>query len=343
MVLLLLGCASCFEPPDEDDDNALDSGELADSGDSGTGGVDTSDSGDSGSLPAALCTLEEAEDDDYFNDYREPVTLPLETWACGIVDVQDDREYFRFTTAETGWLKVDTQAEDRGSSADITHIVTMDDADEAVVQYGRARRSADPLNVFYAPVAGEYSLVLYESAGGHGEAYGWWTMVSETKAPVSWDLTESESNDKPETGERLVEGAVHFGVLGDPGDDDWYHIEIPEGATFMTCAIEAEDHGSAANMEMTLHWGGTGNLYIREDGIDQRDGSEDAWEEYDLALERSLTDAHIEADRKIDPLAWPEGSVDYSSFDMRLHDYDESKGSMFHWYTFTCTFSTEEK
>ncbi|MSQ01609.1 MAG: hypothetical protein EXR71_06920 [Myxococcales bacterium] len=338
--LLLLGCRGCIDLPSESDADVSQPPQDPDT-DSAEDTADTGDDDAGDGLPGR-CALEEVEDENFNNDYTQIVTLPLETWACGRIDANGDREYYRFTTQQTGWLRVDTQAEARGSSADIDHIVTMPDADESVKQVGRFG-NADPLNVFYADVAGEYLVVLGERTGGFGEEYGWWLRVSEVKPPRTSDLTELEPNDRAPQATPLVEGARYYGVLADPGDDDWYRMTIPSGSTHMACGTKAVEYGSAANMEMELFWAGTTGLVVWDEGIDARTGSEDVWFEYDLASLLARAEATIADDRTNDPDNWPEGSIDLGSFNMRVHDYDESVGSMFHWYTFECSFSNEDK
>jgi len=337
MLLLLAGCASCI----------VDTGPT-DEPDTRPPGPDTGDTGDTaedtGDLPIARCTLEEVEDDNFYNDYASPLVLPLDTWACGYVDVVDDVDYFTFTTRTPGWLEIDAQAASRGSAADLAYIVTLDAYDESVKQDGRAPRGTDPLNVFYSPYAGEYLLALAEvTGGGGGESYPWWLVVSETKAPVTWDMTEVEPNDSPAEGLTVVDGLVYYGTLGSLGDDDYYALPIPADARTLTCEVQGGDEGSAANLEFTLYFGGSRSVKLREYGTDARTDSEDPWAEFDIALERELMQDRIDADRAIDPLDWPEGSVDTGRFDLRVHDYEPDVGSMFHWYTLTCAFSSEEK
>ncbi len=338
--LLLIGCRGCFELPSESDADVSQPPQDPDTDSADdTGDTAAEDTGDA--LPGR-CQLEEVEDENFDNDYTQIVTLPLETWACGYVDVSGDREYYHFTTDQTGWLRVDTQAEARGSSADIDHIVSMPDADETVKQIGRYG-SGDPLSVFYAEVSGEYLVFLGERGGGFGEEYGWWLRVSEIKAPISTDLTELEPNDRVAEAMPLVEGARYAGVLSDPGDDDWYQMTIPADSTHMACGTKAMEYGSAANMEMELFWGGTLGMRVWDEGVDARTGSEDAWFEYDIAHLITRAETFIAEDRLNDPDNWPAGSIDFSTFNMRVHDYDESAGSMFHWYTFECSFSNQDK
>jgi hypothetical protein len=342
-ILLLTACASCFDPPGEDAkpndtddfvppiDTAEDTGE------------------DTGDVPLpGKCSLPHEDDENFSNDYSQPTLLPLDTWACGSIDAVNDVEYFNFTTAQGGWVKVEAQAEARGSSADLFTLVSFLTGDDAVTTTGRPN-SADPLTLFYAPDPGDYLASLAETSGGYGEAYTWWFVVSMTKSPVDFDLTEQEPNNDRAHATTLVpvvqvddDGNVvepgvstisYYGSIGDGGDADWWIIDIPEGADLFLLDIDSFKYGAPTDIQLTLYWtDSSGALdFFDDEGTDEDGSAEDPWGEYDIARIRK------------------QGAADYperTSFDqiaVRTANWNGSVGSMFHWYTLRLTMTDLEK
>jgi hypothetical protein len=341
-ILLLTACASCFDPPGEEQppleedpppivDTAEDTGED-------TGGTP---------LPTK-CELEVTDDDDFGNDYSQPILLPMDTWACGTIDAANDVEYFNFTTNQPGWLKVDAQAEMRGSSADLFTLVSFLTGDDAVTTTERPN-SADPLTVFYAPEVGDYLVSLAEQSGGYGEAYGWWLVASMTKAPVDFDLTEQEPNDDrahamtmaprvqvDDDGNAVDPGVstvTYYGTIGDGGDADWWIVEIPEGADMFLLDVDSFVYGAPTDIQLTLYWTDeSGALdFFDEEGTDQDGSPQDPWGEYDIARIRKTGAEDYPARTTFDRIA------------VRTTNWNGSMGSMFHWYTLTLTVTDLEK
>lgn len=357
-ILLIAGCASCLQlPNDVDDPNDDPPTGVEDSGD-GDSGDDTDTAEDTGPAVIPMCTLEEVEDDDPSNDFSELLYVPLSTYACGEVNTKGDVDYLTFTTTMPGWMKVDVQAASRGSSADMFDILSQTAEDESVEQHDR-HDSTDPLSVFYAEKAGDYLATLAEAQGGFGEPYPWWFIAMPTKEPFSYHmlegvlsndpaLTESpvspvdeiEPNNTVETATVLTANVPIFAKIGTRGDSDWYTFSIPEATTTLTYEVDAFDFGSAADMSLEIYYAydGAEELFIVSDGRDDRDGGADPWFELDLVASRELWEGEIAKD----PEGYP-GTPDFNTLNIRAHHSDENVGSMFYWYTLWITISSEEK
>ena len=342
-ILLLAACASCFEPPGDDPKNPeQDTHPPPDD-------TDTGDTGDTGEPPLPQPCAQPHEDDaDFGNDYSQPIALALDSWACGTIDAANDVEYFTFTTLEPGWMKIDAQAQSRGSSADLFTLITFLTGDDGVITSGRPL-SSDPLTVFYAPIAGDYFVSLAESQGGHGDAYGWWLVASMTKSPVVYDLVEMEPNDSRSTATTLVpveeldetgvpvnpgvSEITYYGTIGDGGDADWWIIDLPEGADQFHLDVDSFVYGAPTDIHLTLYWtDDTGVLdFFDDEGTDEDGSSQDPWGKYDIAKIREDGAADYPTRTRFDQIA------------VRTTDWEGTAGSMFHWYTLTLTMTDLEK
>lgn len=354
-ILLIAGCASCLQLPNEQDDpNEEPPTGTDDSGGDDSGEEDTSE--DTGPIVIPMCTLEEVEDDDPSNDFTEMMYVPLSTYACGEVNTKGDVDYLTFTTEAPGWVKVDVQAASRGSSADMFYTLNQPDEDESVVQSDR-HDSTDPLSVFKADKAGDYLATLAEAQGGFGEPYPWWFIATPTKEPVSYHLLdgllsndpsltadpvsmddEGEPNSTLETAKVMTANVPIFAEIGSRGDSDWYTFSIPEGTTTLTYEVDAYDFGSAADMQLEVYYAGTQKLLLNSDGVDDRDGGADPWAEWDMVANREYWEGKMAKK----PEDYP-GTVDFSTLTIRAHNWDENDGSMFYWYTVWITVSAETK
>lgn len=343
--LVLSACASCFELPGENEQPEESPPPAADSGEEAEG--DTAE--DTGELPLPdRCDQPHEDDENFGNDYSQPIVLPLDTWSCGTIDAVNDVEYFTFTTTEPGWMKIDAQAELRGSSANLYSLISFLSGEDAVTTHGRSYGS-DPLTVFFAPTAGDYLVTLAESSGGYGDAYGWWMVVSMSKAPVEFDLVESEPNDDrslatafaPEVqldgeGEPTDPGVAavsYYATIGDAGDADWWIVNLPEGADQFVLDVDSFVLGAPTDIQLTLYWtDDTGALdFFDEEGTDQDGSVEDPWGEYDVATIRAQGAAD-----------YPE-RTDFNQIAVRTTNWEGTDGSMFHWYTLTLTTTDLEK
>ncbi len=344
-LLTLAGCASCFKLPDEGEDSATprDSNNFHTIQD--TGLVDTSagDSGgdDSGSLVVPRCEVELVESDEPNHDYLDMLDLPLNTFACGYMDRADDLDYLTFTTNEPGWVKVDVQAQSRGTSADLEDDLTLLDSDEGVSKQGR-NENADPLAVFYAPVGGTYIAVLSEQAHGYGDAYGWWLKASMAKAPVDFGMTESEPNDTQAQGMRTEPGVGYFGTIGRPGDGDWYTIPVPEGTLSVDYWTFASAYGSATDTDLVFYWGGTGSDDLRKVYADSASAdltTDSAGGTFNVQDRREATEAKVASNPELGTL----DEIDFTELRVRVYNASETFGSMFHWYVFDYSVTSETK
>ncbi len=342
-ILLLAACASCFELPGEDSPDQVEDTPPIDTN------LDSADTGDTGEAPLpGPCTQPHEDDENFGNDYSQPIALQLDAWACGTIDAANDVEYFTFTTLQSGWMKVDAQAELRGSSADLFTLVAFLTGDDAVTTTGRSLGS-DPLTVFYAPTPGDYFVSLAESDAGYGDAYGWWMVASMTKAPVDFDLTETEPNDGREEATTLVpveeldENGVpitpgvsvvkYYGTIGDGGDADWWIVNIPEGADLFLLDVDSFKLGAPTDIQLTLYWTDeSGALdFFDEEGTDEDGSVEDPWGEYDVAKIRAQGAKDYPTRTRFDQIA------------VRTTNWEGSDGSMFHWYTLSLTMTDLEK
>ena len=334
-ILTFASCAACLQLPD--DESRDDSGHPSptdlyhpDTADTG-GGIDT---------PPPLvprCTLEDVEDEDPTNDFSQILEVPLSTYACGYVDRYRDLDYLSFTTTEPGWVSVDVQAASRGSSADMYMQLDAPDLDDGVGTEGRPR-SSDPLNVFYAPQGAKYIATLNETTGGYGDAYGWWFLAGTTKAPVAFGMIETEPNSSIETAIPLAEGVRYYGTIGDAGDGDWYAVDIPAGTTVVTYETDAAQFGSAMDPVLRLVWGGTNQMLAYDDHWDDRNDGVDSWGELEIAKWQKVAEDLTAKE----PERYP-GTNDFTKVYFRVSNTDELKSSMFHWYVFWVTFSSEVK
>jgi len=294
------------------------------------------DSGDVDTAPPPnpRCTYEISEDDDPDNDFLEQYAVPLDTWACGFVDRVNDLDTLTFTTTMPGWLEVAVEAQSRSSSANMQNTLSFLTGDESTLT-GERYGGSDPLNVFYAPLAGNYLAILTASNTGSGEAYGWWFIARVTKPPVDLDTTEQEPNDAPEQGLPMDADTRYFGTFGEPADSDWYVIDVPADATSITYETDAFEFGSAADPNLEFHWGGEDRMFIYTDSWDDWTESVDARGEFDIAEQIDIaTDL-----KATSPDLFPH-DLDFTRLYVRAYDGDDTRGSMFRWYVFWISFET---
>ena len=344
-LMTLAGCASCFKLPGEGEDSATqrDSDNFPNIQDTGRIDTSLSDSGadDSGSLVVPRCELELVESEEAFHDYADMLELPLNTFACGFMDRADDLDYLTFTTTGPGWVSVDVQAQSRGSSADMENDLTLLDSDEAVSKQGR-NENADPLAVFYAPVGGTYVAALGETTHGYGAAYGWWMKASVAKAPVTFGMTETEPNDTQAQAMRAEPGVGYFGTTGRAGDGDFYSIAVPEGAQSIEYWTLASAYGSATDTDLRFYWGGTGSDALRyafAQGASADGSTDSAGGSFNLQSRMEATVANVESNPELGTL----DEIDFTELRVRVYNASETFGSMFHWYVFDYSVTSETK
>lgn len=289
------------------------SGGSARSNSDTAGGTDTAD--DIGS--ADRCAVEEVEDADFANDFGQQLEVPLDTWACGYVDAAGDNDYLTFTTTSSGWVEILVEAEVRGSPADMWELVNYVEGGQGTKSIGPPG-SLDPWNVFYAEQRGTYIVDLLEETEAFGPDYGWWFKAAMTTAPVAYDVMDAGDHSSLETAEALPTETTYFASIGTPGESDWWHVEVPEGARQMTVDVDAVPYGSSADMTLDLYWSDPDSTYMFTDDKDQDRVGEDPWCQPDLdAVEQAR---------------------DMTGIDIRAYNWEEYEGSIFHWYTITVSF-----
>ncbi len=299
-LLLLAGCNGCYEIPV--DGNPSDPRpDPAGEGDSST------DSGaDSG--PPAMCELVEVEP----NPLATPQDLPMETQACGHFADGRDQDWFAFDLAEEGWVRLSLDAESRGSSADVQLQVAFTEADESVLHYD-SYLTADAELIFPASQVGHFLAGASETTHLGGPGYSWYLMASVTKRPVDWQMEEIEVNDDLTVATILPMDTTVFGTISKPAqgnpDEDWYHINTPDGAQYIDFTVEAFTAGSAADITLQL-WSSAGNLLF--------------------------TDAYGEIDYDLDPYHETKVTVAHDWY-LSVTNENAAQGSIFHWYTLTVT------
>lgn len=235
------------------------------------GGSTTDDTGDTGPIdtgPPPPCDVPEVEPN---NPYAEAQDLPMEQWACGNFDDEDDgAEIFLFENEEAGWLRVWARAFEIGSLADITLAISSNDG-----PYGASRLSnpdsTDAMIVFPVDDDYEFYATLSEHYGRSGDAYTWELMASEVKAPIEWNGEESEDNDTSADANPIQHGDRIFGKMNTATDYDWYYLELEEGRSDIILNIEAWFYGSPADTRVELYKP-SGSLY-RADSYSNEGGA----------------------------------------------------------------------
>ena len=193
--------------------------------------------------PPPPCATPEIEPN---NAEVDAVPLVLEQRACGAIDAPFDVDYFSFELDDDGWILVELEGDD-GSIADMSLFLGNDDW--VVIKHNNVE-STDATVVFQAP-AGPYFVSANEEYFRGGERYTYRLLVSEAKAPVTWNTTEIEPNDSNLESSILGDSDAIFGTMDGNGaleDFDWYRIGIPDGKTDLHIDVDAYDFGSGANL-----------------------------------------------------------------------------------------------
>lgn len=297
-LLWMMACKSCVPdlPPPDDEETNSDSGDSADSGETG----DTADTGETGETgPPPLCEVEEIEP----NEFTSMQTVPTETYVCGIFNDAEDDDWFAFSQDEEGWMRVEVQAASRGSNANPRidlYAVGQDDATHSTSSY----LTSDVAIIFPAE-PDSYWVDLQETDKLYGEDYNYYFIASSTKPPVTWTGQESEPNDDFGAGNSFTFGDTIFGWISDPGDSDWYELDVPENVDYLVFTVSAYKYGSVADINL--------RLYQAED--------DDVWLDYGGASDYDPDPFH----------EWKDPAAGHYS--LKLYQSNQASGSMFHWYT----------
>jgi hypothetical protein len=299
----LASCQCTVALPDpEEEEEREDSGRKDTQGETGER-VDTG--------PPPLCGFPETEP-----NYPVYETLPMETWACGSFGEEGDHDSFRVDVAAGGWYRLVVECENRGSSADPALQVSFDGDEDGNVLAFESYLSEDPGLVFRAESAGSFVFYTYEETKLYGEDYTWYLLFSETKQPVTWDVSETEPDDDMGTANSVTLPSVYWARIDEPADEDWYHVTVPTPAEGNTIAVDADvtafTEGSYANLTLDFY-DVNGTLLSTKYAGDN---------DYDL-------DAH--ATKKLDP----------GEYWIRAYDASQNFGGMFYWYTLSLSLVEE--
>ena len=237
-LLLLLACVpSCCQPninpPVEDTHDERDSDSPVDS-------VDSEDT-----APPPPCEQPEVEPND-LDSQATPIVL--EEQACGAFTGGGlDLDWFSFDTEHVGWLKVDVDAADRGSEANVSLNLESDLGVQAAMSMA-GDGSADPLLVIPVTEADSWMLVLNEQEAQSGdEDYDYQVRASVTKTPVPIDREEKSNNEDFEDAQVLQLDEYVYGTVDEPSDLDWYVLQTPPGRNEIKLELLAHRHGSPLN------------------------------------------------------------------------------------------------
>lgn len=215
-----------------------------------TGEDETADTQDSviDTAPPPLCEQVEEEPN---NKQDEATPIRREAEACGEFTGGLDLDYYLFETRGAGWLEIDVDAGERGSSADVNLSLESEGGYRLTMQDGAG--SADPYVL--VPVAGEDSWYLTlneERVQGDEEGFEYFFHVSEAKAPMTFDRVEAEDNDDWTTAEDLPIGEVIYGVIDDTSDRDWFKVTTPSAKGSLRVEVVAHRKGSPLDARMFL-------------------------------------------------------------------------------------------
>ncbi len=301
-------CSGCVEPefPNDPNDPVINDTEPPE---------DTADTEPviEDTTPPPPCAFPETEPNDSMD---EADAFDLETVACGGFTEDGDGEWLVFPAEDAEWIRVDVDAAEIGSAADISFSI-MGLESFAVTVISPTMYWEDPWIVFPALGDAEYHLYLSERAGQYGDDHEWEVLASEDKAPVEYDLTEVEDNDLAENAQTVRAGQTVLGVISDQDDYDWYHIPVPEAEDKISweITVEAYTSGSPLASRITLYDSSIVGADLDDvDWLATRFGDEDAYDR----------DPRIEIQS--------EGADDWYLVIKNPTVSGSERGSPFHWY-----------
>lgn len=253
---VVAGCKGCQPefPSDDADPDKTDTSPPPDTGD--TAPIDTS------ADLASRCDRMEVEPNDTFDTTEE---ISMEEWWCGTFlgsGSLGDPEFFNFTPSETGWLSVEVEASVRNSEADAQFIFYNDE--DSILIYDSMTNS-DPRIVIPMSSVVQYNVAIAETGYLTGDEYTWALMASETKPPVVWTFSETDSNtssadnnDDTSRANEFTIGETVFGTIDKTADKDWFHVVVPEGLQAVQFTVEAFGSGSPVDIQLKIYDVATG-------------------------------------------------------------------------------------
>ncbi len=303
-------CVGCIDPglPDQPDTRPGETEQPADTQESQPP-EDTA--------PPPPCAQPEVEPNDSMTD---ATAILLEQIACGGFAEGGDGEWLVFPAEDASWLRVDIDAADVGSAANVAMTIVADESNEVALIYG-SRFSQDPWIVFPALGDAEYSVYLRESDGGSGEDYEWELLASEDKEPLASTVSEQEPNDLAAKAMTVQAGDVVFGTISSADDYDWMHIATPAGEDKVSWSFTVEAYGSGSPLQA--------RLTLFNDDIVGNDIADVDW----IATAFTDEDAY-DRDPRLEYQSEGEGDW-YLLIKSPNVDGSGASGSAFHWYTVT--------
>ena len=236
-----IGCAPDLPNDPPEDTEPIDTGPV-DTGPEDTGPVDTG--------PPPLCDWPEEEPNSTLGQAQE---LPMETWACGVLETEGDFDIFRFSLEDAGWVKVWVRGQDLGTSSNLQ--LTLDDASyDYTTLVTSSPGSNDPILLFPVYSGHTFYVTIADQFYGHGEDYIWQLMASEAKQPVLWTGTEEEPNNGIQDGLLISNSERMYGVIEAGSDADWFLIDVPDPEnTTITVRVDAWNYGSPLSSIISLY------------------------------------------------------------------------------------------
>jgi hypothetical protein len=296
--VVLAGCTcrpTLPPPPPEETDEPEETGETGETGDT---------------APPPPCAVPEIEAND---DPASATELPTEQQGCGGFAEGGDFDWWAFAVDDSGWLAVELEA-GPGSISDVSLLVLPIETDEGNA-WAAARandQGATDAHLLFPAPAGTYTINVSEEQLKSGDRYLYELLVSEAKAPVTWNLDEVEPNDTQGTAQLLLDGDAVLARAGSPTDFDWYQVAVPAGKHVVTVDVDAYPEGSIGDFVFVL-WGpggtdapGCGNACeIRREAP----GLIDPRTEYDSSGDETLWIQVLENSGQFGPAAWYRLSV----------------------------------
>jgi len=265
----MLACQSCQgckpELPNVDTSEPQDS-EKDDSDSAQDSPVDTD------TAPPPPCEFPELEPN---NNPGQATVAELEAWACGVFEAAYDFDHFQVEVPYAGWLKVDVDAAERGSSAAPFLFVESDSG----LGFGADAEasSTDPLLVVPIPSSGTFTILLTDGYNGSGLDFDYQVKTSLTKAPLSWDygMTDGTSKDAPmsmDWGDRV------YGVVDDSQTVHWIELPVPEGKADVQFQVMAHRYGSPLSSTLRLFPRSDGELPDKPTELANSDPDSSSWD-----------------------------------------------------------------
>lgn len=241
MLGAMLACQSCRACQPEL--STVDTFEEQDTQDSDSGQdspVDTD------TAPPPPCDFPEVEPN---NNPDQGTPAELEAWACGTFEAAYDFDHFIVDVPYAGWLKVDVDAAERGSSA--APFLFVETSDGIGFGADAGADTTDPLLIVPLPSADTLTVLLTDGNNGSGPDHEYQVKTSLTKQPLNWDygMVDGTSKEAPmamDWGDRV------YGVVDDSQLVHWVELPVPEGKADVQFQILAHRYGSPLNATLRL-------------------------------------------------------------------------------------------